>query len=64
MVERNKAPYGNLGNFLFGLSTLIDGLIRVISFGFLHGTHRFTPLSVSRFLTKRHFKKLKEKYNG
>jgi len=61
LVELNKAPYGKLGNFLFGLSTLVEGLVRVLSFGFLHGNHKFTPLSVSRLLTKRHFEKMKER---
>lgn len=57
MIQRNRAPYGRWGNFLFGLATLLEGLIRVLSLGYCHGNHRWTPLNVSRELTRKHFKK-------
>lgn len=57
MIERNRAPYGAWGNFLFGLATLLEGLVRVMTLGVMHGNHRFTPLAVSRVLTRRHFSK-------
>lgn len=60
MIERNRSPYGPRGNFLFGLATLVEGLIRVCSLGYYHGNHKYTPLAVSRDLTKKHFKKLRD----
>jgi hypothetical protein len=59
VIERNRSPYGHWGNFLFGLATLLEGLIRVLSLGYVHGNHRFTPLQVSKRLTLKHFQKLK-----
>ena len=59
MIERNRSPHGRWGNFVFGLATLLEGLIRTLSLGYLHGSHRFTPLGVSRELARRHFSKLK-----
>ncbi len=59
MIQRNRAPYGAKGNFLFGLATLLDGLIRTLTLGFYHSNHSFTPLEVSKKLTKTHFAKLK-----
>lgn len=59
MIQRNRAPYGAKGNFLFGLATLLDGLVRTLTLGFYHSNHGFTPLAVSRDLTKARFEKLK-----
>lgn len=59
MIQRNRSPYGAKGNFLFGLATLLDGLVRTLTLGFYSSNHGFTPLSVSRNLTKRHFERLK-----
>lgn len=50
MIERNKHPAGRLGNMLFGVATLCDGLVRLMSLGFLHTT---LPLAVSRRQVKR-----------
>lgn len=56
MIERNRAAYGRVGNMLFGLACIGDGLVRVVSMGFLHT--RLT-LIVSKHQTKRHFMRLK-----
>lgn len=45
MIERNRHPAGRSGNVLFGLAQIGDGLVRVLSFGFLHST---LALTVSR----------------
>lgn len=39
-IELNKNPAGRLSNMGFGACTIADGLVRVLSFGFLHT--RFT----------------------
>jgi hypothetical protein len=36
LIERNLNPAGRWSNMLFGLGGIVDGLIRVSSFGFLH----------------------------
>jgi|APFre7841882654_1041346.scaffolds.fasta_scaffold14654_3 hypothetical protein len=36
IIERNLNPAGRLTNMMFGLGGIFDGLIRVLSFGFLH----------------------------
>lgn len=59
MIRRNRAPYGHWGNFLFGLATLLEGLVRVLSLGYAHGSHRWTPLNVARDLTRKHFQRTK-----
>jgi len=51
MIERNRNPAGKLFNVLFGLSEIADGLIRVISLGYLHS--RFA-LEVFKRAVKRH----------
>ena len=38
MIERNLHPTGRLGNMLFGLAEITDGIVRVLSLGFLHTT--------------------------
>lgn len=58
MFERNRNPSGLTGNIIFGLASILDGLIRVLSLGFFHGRHRFTPLrvtgrSMQKYLAKR-----------
>ncbi len=60
MIERNRSPYGPWGNFLFGLATLLEGIIRVFSLGFFHGNHKFTPLGVAREQARKSFKKFKD----
>lgn len=64
MVKFNKSPNGMIGNFIFGLATLLEGIIRVLSLGFLHGDHRFTPLSVARELARKHIQDMKKANHG
>lgn len=64
MVELNKSPHGRLGNFIFGLATLLEGIIRVLSLGFLHGNHRFTPLAVARELARKRIQNMKKINHG
>jgi hypothetical protein len=56
MIERNRAASGRVGNVVFGLACVGDGLVRVLSLGFLHT--RLT-LTVSKYQTKRHIMRLK-----
>ena len=50
MIERNLNAAGRRANVLFGVAELIDGLVRVLSAGFLHT--RLT-LIVSRWQMRR-----------
>jgi hypothetical protein len=50
MIERNKHHAGRIGNILFGVASILDGLVRVLSFGFLHT--RF-PIELSKAQAKR-----------
>ena len=54
---RNRNPSGRLNNMGFGLCTIADGLVRVLSFGYLHTT--FT-LDYARNTAKAHFAKLRQ----
>ncbi len=56
MIQLNKNAAGRRANIVFGLVTLIDGLVRVFSLGFLHTT---LPLNTSRKQTKAYLEKLK-----
>jgi hypothetical protein len=38
MIEINKNPAGRVSNILFGFCSIGDGLVRVLSLGFLHST--------------------------
>lgn len=51
MVERNRHPAGRLWNIAFGLCAIADGVVRVLSFGWLH-TRLLT------FVTKQQAKSL------
>jgi len=55
-IEVNKHPAGRVSNILFGLASFLDGIVRVISFGFLHTR---LPLEISKWQVRRHSKKLK-----
>lgn len=35
-IQRNKHPAGRISNMVFGLCSLCDGLVRLMSCGFLH----------------------------
>lgn len=50
MIERNRNPADRISNVVFGLAAISDGLVRVLSFGFLHS--RFT-LTVARNQARR-----------
>jgi hypothetical protein len=56
MIERNLNAAGRRGNVLFGVAELMDGLVRILSLGFLHT--RLT-LIVSRWQIRRAFKNLR-----
>lgn len=58
MIERNLHPAGRIGNIVFGFAAIGDGLVRVLSLGFLHS--RFT-LTVARNQTLRSIDRLKKK---
>ena len=64
MIERNRAGYGRWGNFQFGLAQTLDGLVRVLTLGFCHGKHSFTPLMVSKRLTYQQLKREKERQSA
>lgn len=55
-IERNRHPAGRRWNFAFGAAEVVDGLVRVLSFGFLHTRW---PVDVSRKQTEAMFRKLK-----
>lgn len=57
MIERNKNPVGRIGNMLFGICAVGDGLVRILSLGRLHT--RFCS-ECTKCQTIRRFKKLKE----
>ena len=54
MIERNLHRAGRRANGLFGFAEVIDGLVRVLSLGFLHT--RLT-LIVSRWQVRRAFQR-------
>lgn len=56
MIERNRNPTGRMANIAFGLATILDGLVRVVSLGFLHTD---LPLTLASWQTKRYFRKVK-----
>jgi hypothetical protein len=55
-IQRNLHPAGRINNIHFGLCQLVDGLVRVLSFGFLHT--RF-PVDQARGVARRQLDKLK-----
>lgn len=52
MIERNLNAAGRRATVLFGAVELVDGLVRVFSFGFFHTR---LPLIVSRWQMRRGF---------
>lgn len=58
MIERNRNPAGKVFNLLFGLCEIADGLIRVVSLGYLHS--RFA-LDMSKRAVKTHIARQKKK---
>ena len=57
MIEFNKNRAGRLWNIGFGVSTLLDGLVRIASLGFLHTNF---PVSMAKWGAKLSFNKLKK----
>ena len=57
-IQRNRHFAGRVNNVHFGLCQLADGLVRVLSFGFLHST--FT-LDQARNVARKQLTKLKAK---
>lgn len=55
-LERNRHPAGRLNNMAFGMYTIIDGLVRVVSCGFLHTT---LTLAFARKTAAKRIQKLK-----
>ena len=58
MIEKNRHPGGRLGNLLFGVACIVDGLVRTISIGFLHTR---LPCEVSKYQAKIMIRNLKKK---
>ena len=59
MIHLNKHPAGKAFNVLFGLASVVVGLIRVLSAGFLFSS---ATLWVSRVQSKHLLNKMKSKY--
>lgn len=57
MIMINKNPAGRIGNFVLGLCFILDGLVSVLSAGFLHGN---LSLRWTGYITKRYFIKLRK----
>lgn len=57
MIKRNRNAAGRVGNIVFGLAQLIDGIVRVLSLGFLHTS---APVTVSRWQTLRAHQRIKK----
>ncbi len=61
MIERNKHHPGRLGNMLFGLVVIGDGLVRILSFGHLHTrfASELSRIQAKRLMTRQLKKRLK-----
>ena len=60
-IERNVHAAGRVWNMVFGIACVIDGLIRLTSFGFLHTT---LCLDVARKQAKVTISKIKARARG
>lgn len=60
-IQRNRNPCGRMFVMLYGLVEVIDGLVRVFSFGFCHTTG---PLDISRTQSRKYFAKMKKEQNA
>ena len=56
MIQVNKHPNGRISNIIFGLCGISDGLVRVLSAGFLHST--FT-LDYARYTAKQRINQIR-----
>ena len=61
MIERNLHAAGRRANVLFGVAELIDGLVRVLSAGFVHS--RLT-LIVSGWQMRRALRAFQNRRSG
>ena len=57
-IQRNKHPNGRVSNMIFGLCSITDGFVRLLSFGFLHST---CCLTYSRHQAKTFLNRRKSK---
>lgn len=60
MLFFNKNPAGKFWNVLFGLAQIVDGTVRVLTFGYVATT---LPLVTSRKQAETTIKKLKKARN-
>ena len=53
-IQRNKHPAGRISSMHFGLCNILDGLVRVLSFGLLHSTFALNQAreSARKMMTK------------
>lgn len=58
MIYRNRHPTGVVGNFIFGLAALADGLVRAGTLGFFATT---LPLKAAKRQSRLHIKRLKQR---
>jgi hypothetical protein len=55
MIEINKHPNGRISNLMYGLCSIGDGLVRVLSVGFLRSS--FT-IDYARYTAKQRINKV------
>ena len=55
-VFLNKNPSGKLSTVVMGVCQIVDGLVRILSLGYLSTR---LPLDYASFSIKRHFEKLR-----
>ena len=60
MLFFNKNPAGKFWNALFGIAQIVDGIVRVLTFGYVATT---LPLVTSRKQAETTIKKLKKARN-
>jgi hypothetical protein len=57
-IQRNRHPAGRINNIYFGVCQVADGLVRILSCGFLHSTF---PVDQAREVARKNIQKLKAK---
>lgn len=63
MIERNRHPTGRIGNIGFGVIEVLDGLVRVLTFGFFHtrGLCAYTSWQTRRAIEVMKAKRMQKK---
>ena len=56
MLFLNKNPAGKISNMVFGILEIVDGIVRVLTFGFIATEFN---LRFTRWTAKNHIQKLK-----